>query len=32
VQRQQTIVQYERIALVDPDGLLHLARTCSVFR
>ena len=32
MQRKQAIVQHERIALVDPEGCLHLARTWSVFR
>jgi len=32
VQREQAIVQGKRIALVDPDWFLHLARTWSVLR
>src|ERR1035441_3887447 len=32
MQCEQTAVKRERIALVDPDLLPHLARTCSVLR
>jgi hypothetical protein len=32
LQGEQPIMQGERIALVDPDRFLHLARTCSVLR